>query len=181
MKAKNIFFISPTISDSGTMSPLNSSHLPGFEVRFQGFLRWTGVMGLFTVRRAGHTPVQCAFRGCAINPAKPKCVVRGASLRTCIVTQDETIYSIHYHELHLKSTATMKLFGLTLSGRSKGKRDITCEEKTGGAENLRSQSSDPPETQGSHVVNPPYYGLGRGPYFAAVLNLTSPFMVEGLS
>jgi hypothetical protein len=83
----------------------------------------------------------------------------------------------------------MKFFVLTLSGRSKGNRDVTGtqisvwkwsneighqerhalpgavfapdetdrnthEKKTGGAENLRSRSSDPPETQGRHVVNP---------------------------
>jgi len=66
-------------------------------------------------------------------------------------------------------------------GSSKEKRDVAYEEKTGGTENLRSRSSDPPETQGSHVVNPPHYGFGKSFYFAVALNVTSPFMVDGLS
>jgi len=39
-----------------------------------------------------------------------------------MVKQDETLYTsflnfqYHYHELHLKSTTAMKLFGITLTG-----------------------------------------------------------------
>ena len=63
MRANNIFFISRTLSDSdpGVMSPLNSLHLPGFEVKYQGSLRRTGVMDLFQSAGQGAPQLRVPF------------------------------------------------------------------------------------------------------------------------